>query len=137
MVTDEMIKAMASELEAAAGKKLLNIFVFDDDADTLAYLTESIAQLGHNVWSASDPDSGIAAVRDLSTTLDYILMDVIMPSKSGLKTHMTLKEHGISVKTIFMTGLIGDELEASVYKEGGLFLLSKPFSRADLSFILR
>lgn len=59
------------------------ILVIDDDPDILTYVTEVLADHGFECDTAGDGAAGLAKARE--TRPDLILLDLMMPRKSGIR----------------------------------------------------
>jgi len=61
-----------------------------------------------------------------------ILMDVRMPEMDGLEVQSALKERGVTLPVIVMTGHGDVNLAVRAMKAGAIDFLEKPFEKADL-----
>jgi twitching motility two-component system response regulator PilH len=59
------------------------ILIIDDEADARAYLKAILEENGYETISASDGEEGLKKAREISPQL--ILLDLMMPKKSGIK----------------------------------------------------
>lgn len=63
--------------------KNLRILVIDDEPDTRAYLKAVLEEDGYETITASDGEEGLNKVQE--NTPHLILLDLMMPKKSGIK----------------------------------------------------
>lgn len=109
---------------------MANILIVEDDPAVSAGVKASLESEGYNVTSAVDGEEGLNA--SLSNDLSLIVLDVMLPSMSGLEICMKLRNQGISTPIILLTArseetdkLLGFELGADDY-------VTKPFSTKEL-----
>ncbi len=69
-----------------AGKRVL---VVDDDPDTVVYLTSFLEDHGYEIRSAPDAASALGTLA--SYRPDIILIDVLLPGRSGLDLLVTVR----------------------------------------------
>jgi two-component system alkaline phosphatase synthesis response regulator PhoP len=106
------------------------ILVVEDEASMLAGLEYALNKEGFEVLSASDGDSALHLARQAAP--DLLLLDVMLPLRSGFEVLRTLRGEGRNVPVILLTAK-GQELD----KVHGLDLgaddyVTKPFSLAEL-----
>jgi len=65
------------------------VLIVDDDPDTVAYVTSFLEDQGYTARSAADADRALKALEGFHP--DAILVDVLMPGKSGLDLLVTLR----------------------------------------------
>jgi CheY-like chemotaxis protein len=104
------------------------ILVVDDDPDVRWITAESLRQAGHIVI---DADSGAAALQILArgTSVDLVVMDVVMPGMSGPETMDVARRTRPRLKVLFVTGY-ADEQKGQM---GGEPLIKKPFRQDALA----
>ncbi len=109
------------------------ILVGEDEPEVRGYLEMSLKCLGYSVEFAQDGDEVISSLQALRSSVDVVLLDVIMPNRDG---HDTLREiHAIEpgIPVIIVTG--GDYSPGTVVhamKCGAVDFLCKPVSHEEL-----
>ncbi|MWJ27064.1 response regulator [Halomonas sp. ZH2S] len=105
------------------------IAVVDDDQalrESLAWLLESV---GLATQAYADGETFLAT---RTATIDAVLLDVRMPGLSGLQVHQQLRDEGLTLPVIIMTGH-GDVPMAITALKGGAFdFIEKPFNPQQL-----
>src|SRR5262249_56165531 len=81
---------MLEEARRPSVRRMQTILVVDDKPDTLLLVRELLASRGYRVVTASDADEALSLVK--AEKPDLILLDVIMPGKSGYELCHELKE---------------------------------------------
>ncbi|HTF89915.1 MAG TPA: response regulator transcription factor [Planctomycetota bacterium] len=106
------------------------ILVVEDEASMLAGLEYALAKEGYLVHSASDGDSALSAAR--KSLPDLILLDVMLPRRSGFDVLRALRKEGRNVPVILLTAK-GQELDkVHGFDLGADDYVTKPFSLAEL-----
>ena len=109
----------------------------DDDPEIVAMLTMRLTKRGYKVASANDGKRALElARRELP---DVILLDVMMPGKSGWEVARALKQDPVTQKVkIVMVSAIGEktnELTAPIY--GADAHVDKPFEFEKLESVIK
>ena len=106
------------------------ILVVEDDRTLRQALIFNLSREDYEVRVAVDGEQALAAGRDPS--LDLILLDVMLPSMSGLEVLRRLRSEAITTPVIVVSAK-GDEIDRVVgLKVGADDYVSKPFSRPEL-----
>ncbi len=81
------------------------VFIVDDDPDIVAYVTSFLEDHGYQTRSAADADKALRALDGFRP--DAILVDVLMPGKSGLDLLVTLRRdpRWQSIPLVVVTGM--------------------------------
>lgn len=106
------------------------ILVVEDDLTLRQVLTFSLGQEGYEVAGASDGEAGLAAAQ--SGRYDLILLDLMLPSMSGLEVLRTLRRDGIATPVIILSAKAGEVDLVVGLKIGADDYVTKPFSRPEL-----
>lgn len=106
------------------------VLIIEDEAGLLLALRDRLASEGYEVETARDGANGFE--RAASELFDLILLDVMLPEKSGLDICRDLRQFGISTPIIMLTarGRIYDKVLG--LKIGADDYLTKPFDVAEL-----
>lgn len=87
------------------------ILVCEDEADIRKFIREILESHGYSVIEARDGEEGIDSFRHYKDKIGLVLLDVIMPKKSGKDVHDTIVGINPRVKTLFMTGYAAETLQ--------------------------
>jgi DNA-binding response OmpR family regulator len=99
-------------------EKLLNIYGFD-------------AVMAHNGEEALRI---IIAQRD---SIDLVVLDEVMPKMTGVQCLRELREVGLDIRTIMVSGHLSDAVRQEAFALGAPRFIEKPFRMADLVVTLR
>jgi two-component system alkaline phosphatase synthesis response regulator PhoP len=106
------------------------ILVVEDDRTLRQALTFNLTREGYDVRVAVDGEQALAAARD--TSLDLILLDIMLPGMSGLEVLRVVRGEGVTTPVIVLSAK-GDEIDRVVgLKVGADDYVAKPFSRPEL-----
>lgn len=106
------------------------IYVVDDDAAlrrSLVFLLESV---GWRVEAHASAEAFLAAYRP--GLPGCLVLDIRMPSMSGLELQLALKARGFAPPVIFITGHGDVSLAVQAMKQGACDFIEKPFRDQDL-----
>ncbi len=108
--------------DSLKGKKIL---VVDDDPDIVTAITATLADTGATVETASDGATGVKkAERDGP---DLIILDIMLPQKSGFLVLEKLKQLDSRPRVIMITGNQGRRHKQYAEALGVDEYLNKPF----------
>jgi len=104
------------------------ILVADDNAEIREFVRVLLESEGYTIIEATDGDEAVAKTDD---SVDLIILDVMMPVKSGFKACMEIREK-TKAPMLFLTAKTQDSDKALGFSMGGDDYLSKPFSYTEL-----
>ena len=108
------------------------VLVADDDLDLLQIVVASLVQSGADVVSATTGADLLEHLAD-DGPFDLIITDVVMPWMTGFQVAHSVREAGLDVPVIIMTGRDDPNLADRVRALGGrAALLRKPFDAEAL-----
>ncbi len=106
------------------------VFVVDDDPQMRAALKRLFVAAGIEVQT-------FASGRELLDTCDFgrrgvLVLDVMMPDMNGLELQNVLRERGVALPVIFLTGSGDVPMAVAAMHNGAVDFLEKPFDNAQL-----
>ena len=117
----------------SVAKARLSILVVDDDRSARSALA---AILRRQSFAVSEAGSVAEAVRMLADTLDWILLDLMLPDGSGCRVLSKAAAQGTKSRICVITGA-GQMMIQEAYKLGARHVLRKPLDLAKLLSILQ
>lgn len=108
----------------------MKILIIEDDANILSFLQRGFSEDGYIVDTAMDGKEGEYLA--LMNSYDVIILDWMLPSKSGLEILKSLRNHKKTTPTIMLSakGEVRDKISGLNF--GADDYLSKPFSFEEL-----
>lgn len=106
------------------------ILAADDNEEILEIIQVLLESEGYQVILASD---GTEAVKRLTTSVDLVILDIMMPGMSGLKACMEIRKVS-NAPVLFLTAKSLDSDKALGFSSGGDDYLVKPFSASELLY---
>jgi len=106
------------------------VHVVDDDESIRRSLESLLQEVGVPVATFPSAEAFLQALRDDSR--GCILLDVRMPGMSGLQLQQLLRERGVSMPTIILTGHADVPMAVSAMSAGAAGFVEKPFNPQDL-----
>ncbi len=113
------------------------ILLVEDDTDVQVSLQRLLEAFGYHVLAFGDSDEAIEAFRGQSDEIDLIILDVIMPGKSGIVVLDEMLRIKPSVKSLFLSGYPADFLRKKGVHADNFNLVMKPVIPAELAARIR
>jgi len=108
------------------------ILVAEDD-DIIRQLSEIIlTQNGYTVISARDGEDAVKKFVDHKDEIQLVIIDVIMPKKSGKEAYDEIKAVRPHIRVLFSSGYTGDRIDNCILSREDCSFINKPVSPKDL-----
>ena len=106
------------------------ISIIDDDASVRAATNNLVRSLGYTVHTFASAEAFLhsAQLNDTSCAI----VDVQMPTMSGIELQSHLRAKGCGVPFIFITAFPEESIRARALKDGAIGFLTKPFDAGTL-----
>jgi CheY-like chemotaxis protein len=111
--------------------RLVRIAVADDDPETLEVLRDALGDQDVELHEATNGAELLSLLAE-GAPFDLVVTDVSMSWMSGLQVMLSLRNAGIGVPVLVITGLADPELAAQVARLGRARLLRKPIGLETL-----
>jgi two-component system copper resistance phosphate regulon response regulator CusR len=108
----------------------MRILVIEDEKKTAAFLAKGLREAGFVVDLALDGDAGLAAAR--ARNFDLLIVDVMLPHKSGWAVVEELRQAGVKVPAIFLTARDSVRDRVKGLELGADDYVVKPFAFPEL-----
>jgi signal transduction histidine kinase len=108
--------------------------VVDDDEALLLICVRAIALQGYRVEAAQDGESALRALR--RTTFDVLVSDIRLPGMSGLELLEKLRDDGLDIPVVLMTGNPTLDSAMKAMDHGVLRYLAKPVEPRALAAVV-
>jgi two-component system OmpR family response regulator len=110
----------------------LKILIVDDDPKLRGFVAKGLEANGHASVSASDGSEALSVLDALPEPPDVVLLDVMMPGKSGLEFLEELRRRGSDVPVLFVTARRAVEDRIKGLRTGADDYILKPFEFDEL-----
>ncbi len=108
------------------------VLVAEDD-EKLRKLSEIVlTQNGYKVILARDGEQAVQKFIEYKDRIQLVIIDMIMPKKSGKDTYEEIKAIRPDIKVLFSSGYTGDRIESLFFGKEDLHFINKPVSPKDL-----
>jgi DNA-binding response OmpR family regulator len=111
------------------------ILVIEDEPGIVDFLERGLRAQGFDVISAMDGSAGATAA--VENEVDLVVLDLMLPGKSGLDVLATLREGKPGLPVIVLTALGEVEHRVAGLDAGAVDYLTKPFSLTELAARIR
>lgn len=108
--------------------KSANILIIEDDDDIRESVRILLESEGFSVEGANN---GIEGLKKISSSIELVILDIMMPGVSGLKTCEEIRKISY-VPILFLTAKSSETDKLLGFRAGGDDYLVKPFSYAEL-----
>ncbi len=109
------------------------ILVVDDDRDNAVIVRDLLEAHGYTVFVASDGDEGLAMFDETRPAI--VLLDIMMPGRSGWEVCHSMKQHpilGRAVRVIMLTALSDWSDKQAAIQTGADDYVTKPVDFGSL-----
>jgi class 3 adenylate cyclase len=115
-----------------SGQTAFRVLVVEDDPDMANFLVRMISKEGMQADRVSDGDAAIASI--VASPPDLVLLDVMLPGRSGFEICETLKAGAATalIPVVLVTALEDRESRVRGIEAGADDFLSKPVRREEL-----
>jgi FixJ family two-component response regulator len=119
----------AAPSDAAAATP--TVFVVDDDAVSLQWAETLLKKKGYATRSFSSAEAFLGACN--ADSRGCIVLDVNMPGLRGPELQIEMKNRGIDLPVVFLTGAADVATAVAVMRRGALDLIEKPANADELA----
>jgi two-component system, OmpR family, alkaline phosphatase synthesis response regulator PhoP len=106
------------------------ILLVEDEPGLLVTVSDLLASQGYDVDTAADGETGLRKALDGS--FDVVILDVMLPRKSGFEVCREMRQRGIDTAVLMLTAKTQVVDRVSGLKLGADDYVTKPFEPAEL-----
>lgn len=126
----------SEQVEPEKGREEV-ILVVEDEATIREAICEILGGLNYQILEAENGREALEIVERQGGAIDLILADLVMPQMNGRELHAVLKEKGLDIRMVFMTGYYPGDGTRELMEEGHVMWVQKPIDSARLTKIVR
>jgi PAS domain S-box-containing protein len=108
------------------------ILVAEDDPAMRRLMKDVLGRFGYTVIIAEDGEDAINKFTEHKEKIALVILDMIMPKKSGREAYESIKGMRPDIKTVFLSGYTDDIILKKSMPDGDVVLLLKPVSPNEL-----
>lgn len=112
-----------------------DVLIVDDDRLLRTMLKDALADVPCSVREADTGDKALEAID--AKTPQVVLLDLVMPGKSGLDLLRVITERKLGSRVVVVSSLDTESLVQQALKDGAHGFLSKPFHPLDVQNVVR
>ena len=127
-VASEKVKIVAEQPEGGTE----TILVVEDDAAVRKVVETILIQFGYEVISAVDGQDAVDTFKVNRSKIKLILMDMIMPHKSGVEASKEIQQLQPDARVLFTSGYAADFIRSRGELDSGVDLIMKPVKPFEL-----
>jgi polar amino acid transport system substrate-binding protein len=113
------------------------ILVAEDEPAVRTLVAEVLTSVGYQVIVAEDGVDAIEKFKQYQDEIGLVLMDMIMPRKSGWEAYEDIQRIEPGIKVIFTSGYTADFIENRGVSDEGIDLIMKPVKPNELLIKIR
>jgi signal transduction histidine kinase len=114
-----------------------NILFAEDNDDIRVTTTELLESLGYKVSAARDGAEAVQLFEKISSSVDLVLLDIIMPGLMGPQAYAQMSAMRPDLPVIFTTGYATESSLVAVRARESAVILPKPYGSRQLAQTLR
>ncbi len=109
------------------------ILVVDDEPIMRKIAVKVLEDSGYEVISAADGAEGVDVYKKKCHEIKLVLLDMLMPKKSGKEAYIEMKAFNPDVKVLLTSGFSDDERVEEAIRLGVNAFIEKPYTFVELS----
>ena len=122
-----------------AAKQVRHCLIIEDEAQTRFAFRMTLEKMEYNVIEAEDALEAYGMIHRFlqeGPVLDFILLDLYLPSMSGMELIDRLKSDGIKIPLLITSGFLTAAVRKKLAQREQEYILSKPFRPNELISIV-
>ena len=131
-ITRSAIEEARQREEAAPASGSETVLLGEDDPGVRNLTKMILEQSGYTVIEALDGDEAVAKFMENRDRIQLLLLDIVMPKKSGKAVSEEIRKTSPRVRVLFTSGYTAEIIHQNGILDEGLNFITKPFSPRDL-----
>ncbi|MBN1847394.1 MAG: PAS domain S-box protein [Deltaproteobacteria bacterium] len=114
-----------------------SILIAEDDEHIRLVTDEILRSAGYHVLMAVDGEDAVRMYHSCGEKIDLLLLDVVMPKKSGREVFDEIQSVNPAIRCLFMSGYSESAVHTHFILDKGFLLIQKPFNNNELLRMIR
>lgn len=132
LITHEVVEEIESKVMMPSMGGSETILLAEDDASVRKLMIETLGGSGYQIIEAVDGEDAINKYVENKDPIQLLVLDVIMPKKSGKEAYDEIKKMKSDIKTLFVSGYTDDMIHRKKILGEDIVLVSKPILPNEL-----
>ncbi len=132
VIDDTAEKKLGVEVLSSPKGGTETILVAEDDASLRKLKRIVLESVGYNVIIAEDGEDAITKFKENRERINLIILDMIMPKKSGREAYEEIRKISPDIRTLFASGYTLDIINRNELLDEAMDFILKPVSSKDL-----
>jgi|SRR4030095_868247 two-component system, cell cycle sensor histidine kinase and response regulator CckA len=116
----------------SAKKAGATILIVEDEILMLRLLVRFFTRHGYHVLQAGDGEQAVDIYRRQGTEIDVVLLDILLPNKTGAQVFREMKVVNPAVKVVVASGYLDPQIKADMSVAGIKRFVDKPYILDDV-----
>jgi len=113
------------------------ILIAEDDPRLRKLYNIILTKSGYRTIEAENGEEAVTKFAEAHDAIDIVLMDMIMPKKSGKEAYAEIRIIKPDAKVIFLSGYTADRINDDTLKNEDVYFITKPVQPKDLTRLIR
>ncbi|MGD9733331.1 MAG: dephospho-CoA kinase [Desulfamplus sp.] len=135
--TSEDVNIVSNKQIKISGANNETVLVVDDEEGILNIAKDILEIHGYRVLTANTSAKALYLVEKYSGKIDLLIIDVVMPEKSGKELAQLIQSKQPNIKCMFISGYTASVIEHKGVLDKGIQFMQKPFSINQLAVKVR
>lgn len=132
IITAEKSSVKKTEVQELPRKGTETILVVEDDPAVRKFEVSILTRFGYDVIEAEDGREAVLKFAENPSKIHLVLMDVIMPNKSGKQAFDEIRQIQPDIRVIFVSGYSADFMRNRGEIDEDVELIMKPINASDM-----
>jgi CheY-like chemotaxis protein len=113
---------------ASASRGGETVLLAEDDRDVRSLTKTVLENFGYRVIEAVDGEDVVAKFNEQNAAIDLLVLDVIMPKRSGKDAYLAIRQTRPDIKVLFTSGYTADIIHQKGILDPDMVFIMKPIS---------
>jgi two-component system NtrC family sensor kinase len=136
-LVDSKIEVVGTEAVAIPSGDGETVLIAEDDAEVRLVTKNILEEFGYRVLEASDGEDAVRMFRQHRDEIHVIIMDLVMPKKTGVEAYKEIKALGDGVEVLFVSGYATEISRKKALLQDDVQFISKPVSPREILIKVR